>query len=40
MPYYFIEGQQAEFYTDRKLYLMPGEMLVTADFSENYYFII
>ena len=27
-PHYFIARQQAELYKDRKLHLMPGEMLV------------
>ena len=39
-PHYFIASQQAEFYKDCKLNLSPGEMLVTADFSENYSFVL
>ena len=37
---HFIASQQAEFYKDCKLHLSPGEMLVTADFSENYSFVL
>ena len=39
-PHYFIASQQAEFYKDCKLHILPGEMLVTVDFSENYSFVL
>ena len=40
LPHSFIAKQQASFYKDRKSTLQPGELLVTADFSENYSFIL
>ena len=39
-PHYFIASQQSAFYKDCKSNLLPGEILVTADFSENYAFIL
>ena len=39
-PHCFIASQQAEFYREFKSSLSPGEILVTADFSENYAFIL
>ena len=39
-PHSFIASQQSTFYKDCKLKLVPGEMLVTADFSENYSFVL
>ena len=36
----FIASEQAAFYTRYKTNLQPGEILVTADFSENYSFIL
>ena len=38
-PHSFIASQQAAFYSDYKLGLAPKEVLVTADFSENYSFV-
>ena len=40
LPHSFIGAQQATFYKDTKETLQPGEVLVTADFSENYAFIL
>ena len=40
LPHSFIATQQASFYKDCKSTLQPGELLVTADFSENYSFIL
>ena len=39
-PHAFIAAQQASFFRDCKSSLAPGEMLVTADFSENYSFVL
>ena len=39
-PHSFIASQQAAFYSNCKSELAPGEVLVTADFSENYSFIL
>lgn len=39
-PHSFVASQQASFYTQCKANLQVGEMLVTADFSENYSFIL
>ena len=39
-PHSFIASEQAAFYKDCKSKLVPGEMLVTADFSENYSFVL
>ena len=39
-PHSFIASEQASFYTWRKTSLQTGEILVTADFSENYSFIL
>ena len=39
-PHCFIASQQAEFYKECKSNLSQGEILVTADFSENYSFIL
>ena len=38
LPHSFIATQQALFYKDCKSMLRPGELLVTAEFSENYSF--
>ena len=40
LPHSFIAAQQATFYKDTKETSQPGEVLVTADFSENYAFIL
>ena len=40
LPHSFIATQQASFYKECKSTLQPGELLVTADFSENYSFIL
>ena len=40
LPHSFIAAQQAAYYSDVKAALQPGELLVTADFSENYAFIL
>ena len=40
VPHYFIATQQASFYKDCKSTLKPGEVLVAADFSENYSFVL
>ena len=40
LPHSFIATQQASYYKDCKEALQPGEVLVTADFSENYAFIL
>ena len=39
-PHSFIASEQATFYKEYKSKLVPGEMLVTADFSENYSFVL
>ena len=39
-PHAFIATQQASFYQDRKSTLTSGEVLVVADFSENYSFVL
>ena len=39
-PHSFIATEQASFYAARKAALKTGEFLVTADFSENYSFIL
>ena len=39
-PHSFIATQQASFYTAHKATLKRGEFLVTADFSENYSFVL
>ena len=39
-PHSFIASEQASFYAKCKSNLQPGEMLVTADFSENYSFVL
>ena len=39
-PHSFIATQQASFYAARKAALRKGEFLVTADFSENYSFVL
>ena len=40
LPHSFIAMQQASFYKDHKSTLQPEELLVTAEFSENYSFIL
>ena len=40
LPHSFIATQQASFYEECKSTLQPGELLVTADFSENYAFVL
>ena len=40
LPHSFIAMQQTTFYNDCKSTLQPGELLITADFSENYSFIL
>ena len=40
LPHSFVAMQQASFYKDCKSTLQPGELLVNADFSENYSFIL
>ena len=40
LPHSFIAIQQASFYKDHKSALQPEELLVTAEFSENYSFIL
>ncbi|MCG8620798.1 MAG: hypothetical protein MJE68_02200 [Proteobacteria bacterium] len=40
IPHSFIATQQASFFSERKSSLKPGELLVVADFSENYSFIL
>ena len=40
LPHSFIAAQQASFYNDCKSTLQLGELVVTADFSENYSFIL
>ena len=39
-PHSFIATEQASFYAARKATLKTGEFLVTADFSENYSFVL
>ena len=39
-PHSFIATEQASFYAKCKSSLQPGEVLVTADFSENYSFVL
>ena len=39
-PHSFIAKEQASFYATRKTTLKAGEFLVTADFSENYSFLL
>jgi len=39
-PHSFIAKEQASFYATRKTTLKAGEFLVTADFSENYSFVL
>ena len=39
-PYSFIATQQVSFYASRKATLKIEEFLVTADFSENYSFVL
>ena len=39
-PHSFIASQQSTFYKDCMSALQPGELLVTADFSENYAFVV
>lgn len=39
-PHSFIANEQAKFYVECKHSLQPGVILVTADFSENYAFIL
>ena len=40
IPHSFITAQQAYFYNECKSSLKPGELLVVADFSENYSFVL
>ena len=40
LPHSFIAKQQAHFYSQMKENLQPGEFLITADFSENYSFVL
>lgn len=40
LPHSFLSVQQASFYQECKLNLKPREVLVTADFSENYAFVL
>lgn len=40
LPHSFFAKQQAHFYSQLKEDLQPGEFLVTADFSENYSFVL
>ena len=40
IPHSFIATQQASFFTECKSTLKPNELLVQADFSENYSFIL
>ena len=40
LPHSFIAKQQSAFQTKLKSELLPGEMMVTADFSENYSFVL
>ena len=40
IPHSFIATQQASFYNECKATLKPGELLVLADFSENYSFVL
>ena len=40
LPHSFIAKQQASFYSDCKLTLQQGEFLISADFSENYAFVL
>ena len=40
LPHSFIATQQASFYNDCKSSLQQGEALITADFSENYSFVL
>ena len=40
LPHSFIAKQQSAFQTQVKSDLLPGELLVTADFSENYSFVL
>ena len=39
-PHSFIAQQQARFYSKTKSSLKPGELLIVADFSENYSFVL
>ena len=39
-PHSFLATQQVSFYKECKSTLKPGELLVQADFSENYAFIV
>lgn len=39
-PHSFIATEQASFYATRKATLKKGDFLVTADFSENYPFVL
>ena len=39
-PHCFIASEQARFFKECKSNLVPGEVLVTADFSENYSFVL
>ena len=39
-PHSFVASEQASFYAKCKSSLQPGEILVTADFSENYSFVL
>lgn len=40
LPHSFIAKQQSSFQTKLKPDLLPGELLVSADFSENYSFVL
>ena len=40
IPHSFVATQQASFFSERKSTLQPGELLVQADFSENYAFVL
>ncbi len=40
IPHSFVATQQASFYNERKSSLKPGELLVIADFSDNYSFVL
>ena len=39
-PHCFIASEQARFFKECKSNLVPGEVLVTADYSENYSFVL
>ena len=40
IPHSFIATEQATFFSERKSSLEPGEVLIQADFSENYSFVL